>query len=126
MGNQFIACICEGNAEEAILKILLEGNKLIFSEKEIINLNDLQLRNAKKFAERYLSRRFPEPVHIYRILDSHNEKFALPKLYAKKAIIENVVTAPEIEILVIIDQGNMRIFKSINPKRSLVNIVRNG
>lgn len=50
MGDQFIACICEGNAEEAILKILLEGDKLIFSEKEIINPNDLQLRNARKFA----------------------------------------------------------------------------
>lgn len=40
-------------------------------------------------------------ITVYRILDSRREKFKLSKLYEDKVEVINVITAPEIEMLII-------------------------
>lgn len=65
----------------------------------------LKCRSPKQFEERYLGKSFKSKISIYRILDSRSEEFKLRKIYANKVDVVNVVTAPEIEILVIIKEN---------------------
>lgn len=94
----------------AIIRILLENGLLKFTEEDLINPNDMQLRNGKKFSDRYLGLRYPQKVKIFYVHDSHYEKFILPKTTKQKAEVFHVITAPEIEILHIIDQDRHKIF----------------
>ena len=34
--EEYIACICEGSAEQAIMDLLLENNKLEFSKEQLL------------------------------------------------------------------------------------------
>ena len=99
--GRYVACICEGGAERAILDLLLDNHKLIFERKELIEEEVLRCRSGKEFEERYLRKGFTDKITIYRILDSRSERFNLSKAYMQKVDVKNVITAPEIEKLII-------------------------
>ena len=44
-------------------------------------------------------------ITVYRILDSTNENFKLSGPYLKRVTVVNIITAPEIEMLVIHAEG---------------------
>lgn len=73
----YIACICEGAAEEAIIDILLDNDKLIFSRKDMIEEDPIRCRGAKNFEREYLNKSFSKKIRIYRILDSKRENSSL-------------------------------------------------
>lgn len=104
MGNKIIACICEGSAESVIINKLLDANKLIFKREELLDGEVLRCRTASKFESRYLGKGFTNKVTVYRILDSRKEDFRLSKAYKAKVDVINVVTAPEIEMLIIVHE----------------------
>lgn len=52
--GKYIACICEGGAERAILDLLLDSHKLIFKREELIEEEVLRCRSGKEFEKRYL------------------------------------------------------------------------
>lgn len=54
MMTKYIACICEGGAETAIMNMLLDQNKLIFSRDELLEGEILKTRKGKDFETRYL------------------------------------------------------------------------
>lgn len=58
--SKIIACIAEGSAEKAIIEILLEHDKLIFSTDELIDYQVLSgyYRNPKYFERDYLQYHF--------------------------------------------------------------------
>lgn len=62
---------------------------------------------------------FSEKITVYRILDSRSENFKLSKAYAQKVDIVNVITAPEIEMLIICTEGKYRDFKKSGEKPSI-------
>lgn len=99
--DYFIACICEGAFEQAIMEVLLDHNRLIFSSEQLLEKEIIRCRKAKNFESRYLDKALDKKIKIYRILDSRNEAFKLSKAYASKIEVINIVTAPEIEILLI-------------------------
>lgn len=103
--GKYIACICEGGAERAILDLLLDNHQLIFEREDLIEEEVLRCRSGKEFEERYLRKGFKEKITIYRILDSRGERFNLSKAYAHKVDVKNVITAPEIEKLIICNEG---------------------
>jgi len=103
--NGYIACICEGSAERAIMELLLDNNKLIFTSEELLEEEVIRCRSAKKFEERYLRKAFSEKITVLRILDSRNEKFNLSKAYKDKVAVIDVITAPEIEMLIICNEN---------------------
>lgn len=86
--GKYIACICEGGAERAILDMLLDNHKLIFEREELIEEEVLRCRSAKEFEERYLRKGFSEKITIYRILDSRVEKFNMSKAYEHKVDVK--------------------------------------
>lgn len=102
--KKYIACICEGGAERAILDLLLDSHKLIFDREDLIEEEVLRCRSGKEFEERYLRKGFLEKVTIYWIHDSRSERFNLSKAYAQKVDVKNVITAPEIEKLIICNE----------------------
>lgn len=108
-----VICVLEGNAEESIIEKLLDNDKLIFrrndtSEDGKLIRNFTQIRKSKNFTEKYLTRDYGEShVNILRIIDSKSEKFNLPRIYHERIADKNIrifdiLTRPEIEILVII------------------------
>ena len=106
--GKYIACICEGGAERAILDLLLDNHKLIFEREELIEEEVLRCRSGKEFEKRYLRKEFTDKITIYRILDSRSEKFNLSKAYEPKVDVKNVITAPEIEKLIICNEGKTK------------------
>lgn len=110
---RYKACICEGSAENAIMDILLDHNLLIFSREEMIEEEVIRCREGKKFKEKYLRKGFMDKISIIRILDSRRENFKLSKAYASKVDVINVITAPEIEMLIIFSEDKYKEFKKI-------------
>ncbi len=116
--SRYIACICEGTAEEVIINLLLDSGKLIFSRGQLLEEKPIRCRNAKKFEDTYLRKGFTDKISILRILDSRRENFRISKAYEHKVDVINVVTAPEIEMLVIFSEGKYKEFKSSRKKPS--------
>lgn len=117
--EKYMACICEGGAERAILDLLLDDHRLIFEREDLIEEELLRCRNARDFERKHLKKSFSEKITVYRILDSRSEKFKLSKAYEQKVDIINVVTAPEIEMLIICNEGRYREFKNSGEKPSV-------
>lgn len=106
--GKYIACICEGGAERAILDLLLDNHKLIFERKDLIEEEVLRCRSGREFEERYLRKGFSKKITLYWIHDSRSEKFNFSKAYEHKVDIKRVITAPEIEKLIICNEGKYR------------------
>lgn len=115
---RYIACICEGSAKNAIMDILLDENLLIFKREDMIEEEVIRCREGKRFEEKYLRKGFSDKVSIIRILDSRRENFKLSKAYANKVDIINVITAPEIEMLIIFNEDKYKEFKKSGKKPS--------
>ena len=103
--DRFYACICEGVAEREIINMLLDENKLIFSRDQLLDKEVLRCRRARDFEDKYLGKGFNKKITVYRILDSRRERFNLRAAYRDKVEVVNVITAPEIEMLIIIGLG---------------------
>lgn len=116
--SKYIACICEGTAEEVIMDILLDHDKLIFSRNQLLEEAPIRCRDAKKFEARYLRKGFTDKISIIRILDSRRENFKLSKAYTHKVNVINIITAPEIEMLVIVAEKKYNEFKASRKKPS--------
>ena len=116
--SKYNACICEGTAQQVIMDLLLDNNKLIFSRNELLEHEVLRCRTGKNFEEQYLRKGFTEQITVFRILDSRRENFKLSKAYQNKVKIINVITAPEIEMLVILNEGKYADYKKSGKKPS--------
>lgn len=55
---------------------------------------------------------------MLRILDSRAERFRLSKAYEKKVDVVNVITAPEMEMLIIFSEDKYKEFKKSGKKPS--------
>lgn len=67
--KKYIACICEGSAENAIIDILVDNNLLIFTRENMLDEKVIRCRKAKNFEERYLRKGFDDQISIIRILE---------------------------------------------------------
>lgn len=116
--SKYKACICEGAAEEAIIDILIDNDLLIFSREELLEEKVIRCREGKKFEQRYLRKGFNEKISVIRILDSRREDFKISKAYEHKIDVVNIITAPEIEMLIIHAEGAYKDFKKSKQKPS--------
>lgn len=80
--TKYKACICEGNAEEAIIDILLDHDLMIFTREEMLEEEVIRCRSGKKFEEKYLRKGFLDKISVIRILDSRRENFKLSLNYS--------------------------------------------
>ena len=110
INNDYIICSCEGTAEECIMNLLLDNNCLIFSRENLIDSKVTRIRPSKKIEEHFLMRAYEKKIHIIRIIDSRNENFKFSKQYRNRPQVINenpinIYTHPEIEILIILAEG---------------------
>ncbi len=110
MPKKYSAIICEGAAEEAIIEILLE-NHCIFIENDdyLINNGPIKTRGAKEFCDKYMGKDYGSKIALFRILDSKRENFNFRsakyrKIFEEKIEVINVITPPEIELLIIVSE----------------------
>lgn len=115
---KYKACICEGSAENAIIDILLDNDLLIFTREEMLEEEVIRCRDGERFEEKYLRKGFLEKISVIRILDSRRENFKLSKAYEQKVDVINVITAPEIEMLIIFNEDKYKEFKKSGKKPS--------
>ncbi|HEM3665431.1 TPA: hypothetical protein U1C77_001080 [Streptococcus suis] len=125
MEKQYSAIICEGAAEEAIIEILLENECLVVKNNDyLINNGPIRSRSAKSFCDKYMGKNYGLKVKLYRVIDSRNENFNFKsakyrKIFEEKIEVINVITPPEIELLVIVSQGEYDDFvRSLHKKPS--------
>lgn len=117
--SKYIACICEGSAEQVIIEKLLDAEKLIFSRSQLLEEKIIRCRDAKSFEQRYLRKGFSEKITVLRILDSRKERFKLSRAYEHKVDVINIITAPEVEMLVIFNENMYKDFKKSRKKPSI-------
>jgi len=116
--TKYVACICEGAAEQAIVELLLDHNKLVFSYVDLLDGAVIRCRSAQSFERQHLRKGFTEKITVLRILDSRREQFRLSKVYADKIEVINIITAPEIEMLVIFRENKYAEYKKSGKKPS--------
>lgn len=116
--SKYIACICEGAAEQVIMNLLMDANKLIFTSEDLLEGEFIRCRGAKSFEQQYLRKGFTDKITVLRILDSRRENFCLSRAYAPKIDVINVITAPEIEMLIICSEKKYDEFKKSGKKPS--------
>lgn len=73
--TKYVACICEGAAEKAIMEILLDADKLTFKRDDLLEGELIRCRSGKNFEEQHLRKGFTERITVLRILDSRREQF---------------------------------------------------
>lgn len=110
MQNKLYALIAEGKGERVILNILLDNNLLKVTRDDLLEGEVISTRSAKKFEAKHLNFKIDAELHIYRVLDSDNEKF---ELTYKNTTVVNILTKPEIEMLIIIDQGLYKQYQKV-------------
>lgn len=115
---KYKAVICEGAAEEAIIDILLDEHLLIFEREDLLEEKVLRCRKAKTFESRHLRKSFDGKISVLRILDSRRENFNLSKEYKDKVDVVNIITAPEIEMLIIHAENKYDQYKKSSKKPS--------
>lgn len=116
--TKYVACICEGAAEQAIMELLLDDDKLIFTRDDMLEGEVIRCRSAKNFEAQYLRKGFTEKITVLRILDSRREQFRLSKAYSGKIEVINIITAPEIEMLIILNENKYVAYKRSSLKPS--------
>lgn len=115
-GN-LVACICEGNAEIEIMRLLMGRDRLCFPEEDLLDGKFFtgSMRSAKNLETRYLTQSFGpnQQVEVIRIIDSRTERYEIRGAYKTKIVneITNCYTRPEIEMLVILNEGQYESFK---------------
>lgn len=100
--------MCEGPNELEIIRILLENNKLKFTEDDLLGLTPYHARQISSNAQvrTALNIYSGQDVIVIRIGDKQNEKLKIPNVYQDKIIaVEKYCTKPELEMLLIIAEN---------------------
>ena len=112
--------MCEGPNELEIIKMLLEHDKLIFTEDDLLNLVPYHARQiGSNPTVKTALNLYPGDVQVLRIGDKLNEDLKVPKEYKRKIKdIKKYCTKPELEILLIISENLNSEFEKVKSKTS--------
>lgn len=99
--------MCEGPNEREIIRILLEHDRLLFTEDDLLGLTPYHARQIKTSAQvRTELNIYPGEVKVLRIGDKQSDKLMIPVEYRDKIIdVKKYCTKPELEMLLIIAEG---------------------
>lgn len=95
--------VCEGRAEEVIVRKLLDEDALVYQAANVVAVT--RTRRASDIQEAFLNYDYDWPVCIARVLDSRKETFRLGNLYRDRYQVKSYITHPEVEMLVILREG---------------------
>ena len=112
--------MCEGPNEFEIIRMLLENDKLIFTEDDLLNLVPYHARQIENNAAvKTALNLYHGDVKVLRIGDKLNDKLKIPKEYKGKITdIKKYCTKPELEMLLIISENIDSEFEKVKSKTS--------
>ena len=112
--------MCEGPNELEIIRMLLEHDKLIFTNDDLLNLVPYHARQIENNAAvKSALNLYHGDIHILRIGDKLNDNLKIPKEYKSKIKeINKYCTKPELEMLLIISEGKSSDFEKVKSKMS--------
>lgn len=103
---------CEGTAESVITGRLVQEDRTLVPSSQIVEDRDgrpfTTLRNIKDLQREFFGVDYPHGLMIVRIKDNSPENFAIPRLYKDSVIYRDVITRPEIEVLILAREGQYR------------------
>ena len=115
--------MCEGSHELEIVRILLQNNKLIFGEDDLLGLTPYHARQIVRNAQvRTELNMYPgNDVCVIRIGDKQSDRLKIPEEYKEKIVeVKKYCTKPELEMLLIINEDMVSDFvkakATISPK----------
>lgn len=119
--NDYVAVICEGSSEVTVINMLLDGGHLCFGRDQLISedvLPSTYFRNPQQFVDRYLTMDYAgAKIHVFLIQDRKDVRYKIKSPYLDKIrVITYVVTAPEIEMLIIHSLGLYNQYKKRSSK----------
>ena len=103
-----IVLACEGKSEVYLITQLLQRGCLVFGVNDILDHRPIHARQPRSFQPLVATLPIEEDIVIYRIGDTQRDEMdpsSLGTTREEHTQIVKVCTKPEIEILIIIDQG---------------------
>lgn len=99
--------MCEGPNEMEIIRLLLEHNKLIFTEDDLLNLIPYHARQiGNNAAVRTALNLYQGDVQVIRVGDKLSDELKIPREYKSKIKdVKKYCTKPELEMLLIISES---------------------
>lgn len=113
--------MCEGPNELTIMNILLEHDALVFTEDDLIGLTPYHARQIRTSTQvRTALNLYPgNDVLIMRVGDKQSDRLTIPADYREKIIgIEKYCTMPELEMLLIISEGQAKEYDKVKSTTS--------
>lgn len=107
--------MCEGPNELEIIRMLLEHDKLIFSEDDLLNLVPYHARQINNNAAvKTALNLYHGEVQVFRVGDKLNDELKIPKNYKGQITeIKKYCTKPELEMLLIISEHEEASFEKV-------------
>lgn len=116
-----ILLMCEGHNEEVLLNLLLDANAFKFTRDDLIGRRPYPIRQLSNPTIKSELKHYGMPVKIYRIGDKQNDKLSIPKdinNIVSKAEIYKFCTKPELEILLILNEGLEKEYEKVKSVES--------
>lgn len=105
--------MCEGANEEKLLELLLDSGSLKITRDDLIGRKPYHIRGLNNPYIKSELRRYNKEVLVYRIGDKQNDKLKIPTELEDIVLRKNIYkycTKPELEILLIINEGKYKDF----------------
>lgn len=116
-----ILLMCEGTNEEVLLNILLDSNALCFTRDDLIGRRPYPIRKLNNPTIKSELKHYGLPVKVYRVGDKQNDKLSIPKdlknIVSNKEIYK-YCTKPELEMLLILNEGLEKEYEKIKSAQS--------
>ena len=112
--------MCEGPNELEIIRMLLEHDKMIFTEDDLLNLVPYHARQiGNNAAVKNALNLYHGDVKVLRIGDKLSDELKVPRGYKGKIKdVEKYCTKPELEMLLIISENKDSDFEKVKSKTS--------
>lgn len=112
--------MCEGPNELEIIRMLLEHDKMVFTEDDLLNLVPYHARQiGNNAAVKTALNLYYGDVEVLRIGDKLNDELKIPREYKGKIKeVKKYCTKPELEMLLIISENMDSEFEKVKSKTS--------
>ena len=110
--------MCEGPNELEVIRMLLENDKMIFTEDDLLNLVPYHARQIENNAAvKTALNLYPGEVVVIRVGDKLNDELKIPRAYKNKIrSVTKYCTKPELEMLLIISEKLDLKFEKVKSK----------
>ncbi len=116
-----ILLLCEGLNEEVLLNLLLDDNAFCFTRDDLIGRRPYPIRQLSNPTIKSELQHYGLPVKVYRVGDKQNDKLMIPKDLKKIVSINEIYkycTKPELEILLISNEGLEKEYEKVKSSQS--------